>query len=344
MTVKIGFVGLGNLGDIYAGYAAEMDGVDVVAGVDVAAEQRERFESTYGAPAYESVDAMLDGHDDLDAANIVSPHTVHHAQASSCLDAGLDVHLEKPMATTVEDAVDLVERAEARDLVLQIGYQRHLDPSYREVKRIVEEGRIGEVHSVSCHLGQNWLDLVEGNWRMKPELSGGGQFIDSGSHLLDVLLWTTDSTPRTVTAVLDDRGHDVDVNSAVAAILDGPDGQITASIGVTGDGHQFEEGLYIWGTDGYVAFEGGELTVAESGGETYTATPEGFEWPEVNRIKLRAFVEAVRGEREVPVEGEDGLRVTALTEAAYRAAERGEAVDAAELVEMARSAAATSDD
>jgi len=334
-ATTVGVIGLGGLGRLQAQTLTERDDVRLLGGADVAADAREAFGDAFDCPTYEDHPTLLADHD-LDAAVIVTPHTLHHGQAVDCIEAGTDVHLEKPMVTTTEDAVDLLARAAAADRIVQVGYQRHFSPEYRELRRVVGGGRIGAVHMAACHLAQDWISGQAGSWRTDPSLSGGGQLIDSGSHLQDALLWTTDTTPATVAAVQDDWGHDVDVNSALAATLSGADRAITASIGVSGDGHAFEEGLHLWGTGGHASLTRDGLTVVEDGAPVYSAAPESTGFREITATKLGAFVEAVRGERGVAVPGEYGLRVTALTEAAFRAAEAGETVDARRLVAEAR--------
>ena len=335
MSLSVGAIGLGGLGHVQCQSCAEIDGVDVVAGADVAPDARDSFEEVFGVPTYESHEELLAEHD-LDAALIVTPHTLHYEQTKTCLEAGVHVHLEKPMVTRVDHAVELIELGERRNLVLQVGYQRHFTHGYQEIKRVIEEGRIGDVHMVSCYLGQDWIRNQNGTWRSNPELSGGGQLIDSGSHLLDALLWTTVTVPRTVSALMEYREHDVDVNTAIAATLEGDGGPVMASIGITGDGTGFEEGLTIWGTDGHLTYGGGDLLVEEGGQIAYTASISGMGYQKETRVKLEAFFEAVRGERETAVPGEYGLQVTALTEAAYRSRESGQPVDAQALIEDAR--------
>jgi len=342
MTVRLGAIGLGGLGRIELGAYADLDGVEIAAGADISADARERFEAEHGAPAYEDCEAMLERRD-LDAVNVVTPHTLHYEQATACLDAGADVFLEKPMVTGTENAVDLAATAEERGRVLAVGYQRHFDPVFRELKRTVESGRIGEVHAANAALGQDWIELQRGTWRTDPELSGGGQLYDSGSHLLDALLWTLDATPRSVAAVTDARGEAVDVNSALAAVLDRERGDggvdaVTASVGVVGDGTNGEpdESLTIWGTDGHVRYADGGLTVFEDGA-TYEGRVDGDrDFETLTRRKLSDFVRAVETGEPPAVPGSFGLQVTALTEAAYEAAERGRTVDVRERIERAR--------
>ncbi|RBI62531.1 gfo/Idh/MocA family oxidoreductase [halophilic archaeon] len=340
MDVRIGAIGLGGLGRIELGILDDVDGVRVVAGVDVSPEARESFESEYDAPAYADHEALLaEQADELDAVTIVTPHTLHHEQAVACLAAGVDVFVEKPMVTDVDDAVDLVETADEHDGVLQVGYQRHFHPLFGELRRVVDEGRIGDVHMVNCYLGQDWIDVQRGTWRTNPDLSGGGQLYDSGSHLLDAVLWTTRTEPVSVAAVTDDRGEDVDVNSALAATLDRDGSRVTASVGVSADGDTAspEEGMVVWGTDGHVEYDGDRLRIVDADGEESTVRPaEGSTaFEPLTRKKLTNFVRSVAGEEEPAVPGETGVRVTAMTEAAYEAAETGRTVDVQALLDDA---------
>ncbi|WP_135854049.1 Gfo/Idh/MocA family protein [Halorussus salinus] len=356
MTVRLGAVGLGGLGSIELELYDEMDDVEVVAGADVSEEAREEFAATSDAPTYERHDEMLAAHD-LDAVSIVTPHTLHYEQAMDCFAAGADVFLEKPMVTGVENAVSLVAAADEQGRILQVGYQRHFDPLFRELKRVVSSGRIGDVHAVNAYLGQDWIALQRGTWRTAPDLSGGGQLYDSGSHLLDALLWTLDAEPRRVAAVTDDRGEEVDVNSALAVTLDRDagvarngdredardghsdedcDGEerlpfslVTASVGVVGDGTHGDpdEGIVFWGTEGHVRYDEDRLTVSEEGA-TYEGEVSGDrDFLALTRRKLSDFVRAVEEDSDPAVPGSFGLQVTALTEAAYEAAETGRTVD-----------------
>jgi len=338
MPTRLAAIGLGDLGRMQLdGVTASPDAdVTVVAGSDVAADARESFTAEYDAPVYADYEAMLDA-ETVDAVTVVTPHTLHYEQTVACLERGLDVLLEKPMVTDTGHAVDLVNRARESDALLQIGYQRHLHPGYRAVREAVLDGEIGDVHMAACYLAQDWIAGTQGTWRVDPALSGGGQLSDSGSHLLDALLWTTDSRAREVAAVMDDRDHAVDINTTLSATLDGHGGPITASVGVSGDGTGFEESLVLWGTDGHLQFGHGGLTVFDgSGGEPDHREFDAGTYAEQTTKKVVAFLDAVEGERDNPVPPEFGLRVTALTEAAYRARESGETVDVTELVADAR--------
>ncbi|WP_416839195.1 Gfo/Idh/MocA family protein [Haloferax sp. DFSO52] len=325
---RVAGIGLGNLGVMECRLLDEMDGVSIVAGVDPDEEARERFADEFGVPTYESVGELIEA-EFLDAVTIASPHTKHFDQALAALDAGLHVHLEKPMVTDLGGAQTLIDRADDAGLTLAVGYQRHFDPRFHELRRIVDTGRIGDPHMVVCHLEQEWIQWTKDEWRGDPALSGGGQLYDSGSHLLDAMLWVTRSKPVTVAAAVDHRGYDVDVNSALAVVLDRDGDRLTASVAVSGDGSSIPdpgESLRIIGTDGMVVFDGKTIEVRE-GDVTYRATPPVPDFERLTEKKLRNFVDAARDEAELAIPAEDALRVTALTEAAYESATTGRRVN-----------------
>jgi predicted dehydrogenase len=339
MGLGVAVVGVGGLGHLLTDILADLPDARVVAGSDVSPTARDGFESTFGAPAYADLDELLDAHADLDAVLVVTPHTLHFDQAKTCLERGLHVLVEKPMVTDVGDAVELVATADEHGLVLQVGYQRHFHPAFREMKRVVDEGRVGDLHAINCYLGQDWITPHRRTWRVDPDLSGGGQLYDTGSHLLDALLWTTSADPDTVTARIEYAEPRIDVNSALALTLDVGGESVTTSVLVSGDGVAIDpaEGYAYWGTDGRLTYADRELVVAEKDAPTYTATFEsGTDFHSVNQRKLQHFVDCVESGHESKVPGEFALLVTALTEAAYLADQRDEVVDVRELIEEAR--------
>lgn len=310
----------------------EMDEVELIVGADIADAGRQEFEDRFDAPTYEDYEIMLDEHgQNLDAVNIVTPHTLHYEQAMSCLERDLHVFLEKPLVTDVHDAQTLVEKADESELVLVVGYQRHYHPVYERIKEVVDSGRIGQIHAANCYLGQNWIRKFTDAWRTNPALSGGGQLYDSGSHLLDTLLWTTNTTPVSVAATMDYREHNADVNSALALQLERDGRPVTASLLVTADGTEDPgtyEGLTIWGTEGRLTYSRDQLIVTERGEEPEEIPlEEDVSFKYLLNRKLTDFVEAVRGEHPPTVPGSFGQSVVALTEAAYEAYETESTVD-----------------
>lgn len=332
MTVKLAAIGLGQLCMYELDTYDTMEGVEIVAGADIAPDGREQFEERFGGPAYEDYETMLREHaSTLDAVTIVTPHTLHYEQAMACLENNLHVFLEKPLVTDIEDAHELVATAQRRDRVLVVGYQRHYHPVYSKIKDVIDSGQIGDVHTVSCYMGQNWIRKFPNAWRTDPALSGGGQLYDSGSHLIDTLLWTTGTTPVSVSAMMDYGEYSVDVNSSLALRLERDGRPVTAGVTITADGVQDPntyEGLNIWGTEGRVTYGQDVLTVTPRGKSPERIETDGeADFQTLLAKKLGDFIEAVRGEHPPTVPGSFGQIVVALTEAAYESYETESVVD-----------------
>ncbi|WP_129115908.1 Gfo/Idh/MocA family protein [Halegenticoccus tardaugens] len=326
MTVSLAAIGLGQLGMHELGVYDRMPDVEIVAGADIDSASRETFAGEYAVPTYVEYEEMLAEHaDELDAVNIVTPHTLHYDQAMSCLKKDLHVFLEKPLTTDVNDAQTLVSTAAEYDRTLVVGYQRHYHPAYQKIKEIVDDGRLGDIHAVNCYMGQDWIRKFTDAWRTRPTLSGGGQLYDSGSHLLDTLLWTTGTTPISVGATMDYQDHEVDVNSALLLQLERDGLPVTASLVVTADGVEDPstyEGLVIWGSDGRLTYNRDVLTVTERGDDSVEIPIQGeTDFLTLLDRKLTDFIEAVRNDHPPSVPGSYGLTVVALTEAAYKAHE-----------------------
>jgi len=338
MTLTVAGVGLGGLGQLELQLFADMDGVDVIAGADPALSARKKFDTGFDAPAYRTTEELLDEHAP-DIVNVASIHSVHYEQVITALDAGAHVHVEKPMTTTVADAAALVDAAAASDRLVQVGYQRHFDPRYRELRERLDRGDVGDPHFVDCHLEQDWVDYAQ-TWRGDAELSGGGFLYDSGSHLLDVLLWTMETEPASVSATTDPRGTGVDINSALSVELERNESRVTASVALIGDGPttpDVGDSLDIYGTDGRLAYADDGVVRTETGEEPVSIGVEGeTEFVVLTEAKLTNLVEAIRGNADIAVPPEHGLRAIALSEAATLSAERGERVDVQELIADAR--------
>lgn len=340
MAVGIGAIGVGGIGHLELNFLVELEDVEILAAADVSAGAREVFEAEFDAPAYEEFGQLLDAHaGQLDGVLVATPHAYHYEQAMACLEAGANVLLEKPMVVDVRDAVDLAETARRRDLVLLVGYQRHYHPAFRAMKSIVDSGRIGDVHTAVCYIGQDWIGPHQGTWRVDPELSGGGQLYDTGSHLVDALVWLLGGVPETVTASIEYATPGIDVSAALTVQFEREAGPATASLTVTGDGVAMDprEGYVIWGTRGSLVYTGDELYVEHKGATRYPIE-NGLlsNFDEVTRWKMQNFVDAIAGRADPMVPPSEGVQVTALTEAAYQADAEGRTVDVQELLSDAK--------
>jgi predicted dehydrogenase len=154
-----------------------------------AAELRIAPERAYGS--FEEMAAKEAARDDgIDVVAIVTPNHVHHPAARAFLDAGIHVICDKPMTTTVDDALDLVQTVRRTGLVFGLTHNYTGHPMVREARARVRAGELGRVRVVQVEYPQDWLTTKledsgqkQAAWRTDPAQSGaGGAIGDIGSH------------------------------------------------------------------------------------------------------------------------------------------------------------------
>ena len=155
----------------------------------------------------------------LDAVVIITPHAFHFAQATACLEAGLDVFLEKPMVMNADEATALIETRDRTGRLLVVGFQGSLSPQVREAARLIHSGELGQILNISAVAWQNWATLTAGTWRQQPELSGGGFLFDTGAHMLNTVADLAGEDFDHVAAWLENDGRPVDVRAVVMGRL-----------------------------------------------------------------------------------------------------------------------------
>jgi predicted dehydrogenase len=152
----------------------------------------------------------------LDAALIVTPHALHHDQTAACLEAGLDVLLEKPMVLTAAEARSLIGVRDRTGRLLVVAFPGSLSPQVRTAVGLLRGGTLGELLNISGTVWQNWMDAAN-TWRGQPALSGGGFLFDTGAHMLNTIADLAGEDFVEVGAWLDNRGTQVDIRAAVMA-------------------------------------------------------------------------------------------------------------------------------
>jgi predicted dehydrogenase len=155
----------------------------------------------------------------LDAAFIITPHVLHFAQATACLEAGFDVLLEKPMVMTADEARALIGTRDRTGRLLVVAFQGSLSPHVREAARMLRSGELGSILSISAVAWQDWATLTEGTWRQQPGLSGGGFLFDTGAHMLNTVSDLAGEDFADVAAWLEDDGRPVDIRAVVMGRL-----------------------------------------------------------------------------------------------------------------------------
>ncbi|MBC6366698.1 Gfo/Idh/MocA family protein [Algoriphagus sp. AK58] len=128
---------------------------------------------------------------EVNAIYIATPPNAHLELTQMAAEAGKPVYVEKPMARTHAECQAMIEACEKANVPLYVAYYRRALPHFVKIKELMEKGAIGEIRTVHVNMKQvvepEIITMLENNWRVVPEIAGGGYFFDLASHQLDLL-------------------------------------------------------------------------------------------------------------------------------------------------------------
>jgi predicted dehydrogenase len=293
-TVRAAVVGVGYLGRFHAEKYRAHHGTELVGVADVDAARAREVASALGVQAFTDHRELLGR---VDCASVAVPTQFHHAVARDLLEAGIDVLVEKPLTSTLEEAKQLVELAVRGGRVLQVGHLERFNPAFVALEGVVHQPRF-----IECH-------------RLAPFTERGTDvdvILDLMIHDLDVILSMVPSAVRSVEAVgVPVLTSSVDIANARIRFANGCIANVTASRVSL----KRERKLRIFQADAYLSVDYDERRVRicrrETGADGQTAlTFEEREVAESDALEaeIGAFVHAVREHEPPPVTGWDGLR------------------------------------
>ena len=185
--LRLGLIGCGGMGAQHSTRFAKMaDRTVVTAAAEIQPQRR-----NLAAQQLPGAKIVSDYHDllnDVDAVLIALPHHLHHRATLDCLEAGKHVLLEKPMANSEQQCLDLIAAQQCSGLTLMIAYCMRFHPLVSRMKQLLDKNQYGECFQVSIWTEQ-FTDAPEGHWFRSAEQLGGGQFFSHGCHYIDILLW-----------------------------------------------------------------------------------------------------------------------------------------------------------
>jgi UDP-N-acetylglucosamine 3-dehydrogenase len=307
--IAVAVVGAGNMGRHHARNYHEFADADLLAIVDPERARADQLASTYGVASYGDVSAMLESTPELSAVSVAVPTSLHLEITGTLLEAGKHVLVEKPIASTPEEADELVRLADERSLVLAVGHVERFNPAVREMKRLIDGGRIGTVLSL----------IARRVGLMPPQVRDANVIVDLAVHDIDIFRYLLDGAAL----------HDLYCNAGRAIATDRFDfadiflryGSVACLLQVNWLTPVKIRSLAVTGTAGYAELEyvtqrlhyypAAPSADAESFADLERLSeqhPELIEFPHEEPLtrELREFLKAVRGERAEIVRGEEG--------------------------------------
>lgn len=280
----------------------------------------------------------------LSGVVVASPHVLHAEHARLALDHGLHVLIEKPMATTTEDAHDLVDLARYKGVEIIMPYGWNYKPMTDAAHRLIKEGWVGDVRHIVAQMASALADLFSGEPMLEtrdhmfrpppstwadPKRSGGygwGQL----THGLGALFRLVDLDPVRVFASTGLSPAGVDFyDAAVVEFANGATMALSGAATVP-KGRGFQLDIRIFGTEGMLLFdvERARVEAIRHDGKTHVEDLPAGAGDYEAVAPITRLVEICRGNAVVnPADGLIGMRATALLDAMYRSAASGHMVE-----------------
>lgn len=180
---RVGIIGAGYIATWHAEAIRATSGARLSAVCDVSASAAKGFAEAYDIDAFTSVDALIES-GSVDAVHITTPPHLHHAIALQCLEAGLHVLVEKPVAETASQTAEIAQKAAQAGLVFAAGHNFLGLPSYQRLKRLVDDGTLGRIASAEVHWHLPLAPLRSGPYGLWLLREPRNLLLELGPHLV----------------------------------------------------------------------------------------------------------------------------------------------------------------
>lgn len=330
--MRVGIAGCGIRGQLFARSLASMPDVEVVGMCDLSEAVRTRAAEVYAGPIVADHRSLIDL--GLDAMIIATPDFAHRDIALDAAAAGLDLMIEKPLATTREDAAAIVEAVEAAGVSCFVAFENRWNPYFRKARRAVREGTLGEIVSITGVLSNSYFVPTE-------MLSWAGRSSPAWflmPHLLDLSAWIADAAPVSAVArgrrgELESRG--IPTWDTIHALFELDGGAVVnlQTSWVLPDSRPsiVDFRLDIVGTKGELSIDHGDQGLHLADADKYSSLnslPEEIDGVEQSMASwmVRSWAAGLIGRRPVRPDAQHGALITRAVEAAHQSAESGERI------------------
>ena len=333
---RVALVGCGRIAKSHFDAIERVDGLDLVAVADVVQARAEAAGAANGVPAFASLAEMMAAVD-CDIVTVATPSGLHPVHGIEAARAGKHVVSEKPMAISLAGADSLIDACSEAGVRLFVVKQNRLNPAIQLVKRAVEKGRFGRIHSANCTVRwarpQDYYDQApwRGTWAMD-----GGAFMNQASHYVDLIQWLAGPV-GSVAAMTATQERKIEAEDSGAAVLRFQNGAIgVLDVTMLTYPRNLEGSLTILGNRGSVKIGGTAVNRVDTWLfedyddddkliESVATTPPtvyGFGHQGYYRNVLRVL----RGEAVPDTDGREGRKSLEIILAIYESARTGKVV------------------
>jgi len=307
--MRVGVIGCGAFGQHHVRNFSEMPDIELVGVADIDEARLSIMKERFGVFGHTDYEKLLKCN--LDAVTIAVPTTLHKKAALTALEKGVHILVEKPIASTVEEATAMIAKAEKEGLKLMVGHVTRFDPTIMRLKTMIDKGELGQLVSLSAKRVGPY----------HPRIRDVGIIIDLGVHDIDIISYLYGEHAQKVAAV---AGRTIHTFEDYASIL------LTFGSNKPGlidtnwlSPHKVRK-LTAVGTKSIVDVD--YLTHSLRNYDSEWIRDAKIEGREPLRTELETFISCIKEDKNVPISGEDGLYTLKVALSAIKSYEEGREV------------------
>ena len=334
IMVRVGIIGMGIRGKLYAGAILQNPDAELVSFADINPKTLREVEDYFGIQGTLDYKELLN--EDIDAVIIATPDFAHTEPALEAIKRGYHIMIEKPLATSIDEAERILEEAEKRGIKAQVAFENRWNAPFVMVKKSIEDGELGDIYNMRITLNDSiyvptrmisWADKTTPGWFLI-------------SHCVDMALWLTKKKVKSV----DGRGtknllrkQGIDTYDMIDASLRFEDGSLShiLSSWILPESMpsvaQFK--FEIYGEKGYSNIDFTNSVITNVSERYYFAGMPTL-WADIHGRAtgapiwmLDSFIDSIKNNKPVIATLEDGLEVTKIVSGIHRSVEEKKEIE-----------------
>lgn len=311
---NVGVIGVGAMGYNHVRIYSELENANLLAISDMVRGTLDSVSKEFNTVGYVDFDNILQL-EDIEAVNICVPTVFHHDVVMNAIEAGKNVLVEKPIASKLDEAQEMIDAANDAGVILATGHVERFNPAVRVAKKLIDDGEIGEV--VTAHakrLGP-----------YPPRIRDVGVAIDLAIHDIDIFNYLFESKANTVFANMSSNLKNCEFEDH-AEIMTKYDNEVLTILETNWLTPYKKRQLNITGVDGIISVDYGEQTVTVYK-ENNSVENIKVDNKEPLKEELRSFVNAVQTKSTPEVSGQDGFEALKIVDAAMKSSKERKLIE-----------------
>ena len=329
--LKVAIIGAGLVGNKRAKVIKDLNKEELVLVADIDKKKAKNFAETYNCQFTASWQEAV-RQKDIDIVIVATPNNFLARISIAALKNGKHVLCEKPFGRNVKESEAILKAAEKAHRLIKVGFNHRFHPAIFRAKKLFDKGEIGKILFIRARYGHGGRLGMEKEWRFKKAISGGGELLDQGVHLIDLSRWFGGKFQK-VYGITETKFWKSNLEDNAFVLMKNKN--ITVSFHVSTTNWKNIFSFEVFGDKGFLVIEGVGRSYGEETLIFGKRKPE-FGIPKIKILKFfedsswknewENFISAVKFGKKIIGDGKDGFEASRIIEAIYRSSKSGRAV------------------